>query len=107
MKLTGILLTLALGIAFGCNSSAPQAVPVPSAPPAPQVAPTAATAIQLPTREATPTVALPIVSQADIGNNVGDHIPPFNITLVDGTEVSSESLLSSGKPVFLFFTATW
>ena len=100
-------MTIALGIALGCNSSAPPTAPALSAPSAPQVAPTATPTIPLAPREAIPTVALPIVSQADIGNNVGDHIPPFNITLVDGTEVSSESLLSSGKPVFLFFTATW
>lgn len=125
-------MTLAVGVAFGCSTSAPPAVQAPLPAQPPLEAPSAPLTTVQPTAEPL-AAALPVVSPppteppppaspaiepappaavqtqplADIGYKTGDHVPPFQITLVDGTEVSSEVLLSSGKPVFLFFTASW
>ena len=41
-----------------------------------------------------------------VGAALGDQVPPFEIRTVEGA-VSSSSLLAEGKPVFLFFFATW
>ena len=53
-------------------------------------------------------VSLPAVgpSLPDVGNKVGYRIPDFTLELVDGEKVSSEALLTEGKPTFLFFFAT-
>jgi peroxiredoxin len=48
-----------------------------------------------------------LVSQAPIGYSVGERIPDFQLTLVDGTTFSAQDLISEGRPVFLFFTASW
>ena len=42
-----------------------------------------------------------------IGNNVGERIPDFAITLVDGSTVTSAELLAQRQPTFLFFFETW
>lgn len=42
-----------------------------------------------------------------IGNKVGERIPDFAITLVDGSTVTSAALLAEGQPTFLFFFETW
>ena len=42
-----------------------------------------------------------------IGSSVGDRIPDFEMRLVDGSTVTSTSLLSESRPVFLYFLATW
>ena len=31
----------------------------------------------------------------------------FELNLIDGNKFSSEDLISEGRPVFLFFTASW
>jgi peroxiredoxin len=38
---------------------------------------------------------------------VGDRAPDFALALTDGSTVTSESLAAAGKPMFLFFMATW
>ena len=38
---------------------------------------------------------------------MGDPIPDFAITLVDGTPVTSVELLEQRQPTFLFFFETW
>ncbi|MBM3934336.1 MAG: TlpA family protein disulfide reductase [SAR202 cluster bacterium] len=57
-----------------------------------------------------PTIA-PVAASgqpaAAVGNRVGNRAPEFAIQLADGSSVSSEQLLKDGKPVFLFFWATW
>ncbi len=42
-----------------------------------------------------------------IGNNVGERIPDFSITLIDGSTVTSADLLAERQPTFLFFFETW
>ena len=49
--------------------------------------------------------AVPTRSAIDfqIGNNIGDRIPDFDITLTDGTPVTASLLLERERPAFLFF----
>jgi hypothetical protein len=42
-----------------------------------------------------------------IGNKVGERIPDFAITLVDGSTVTSGEILAQERPTFLFFFETW
>ena len=42
-----------------------------------------------------------------IGNKVGERIPDFAITLVDGRTVTSADLIAQKQPAFLFFFETW
>ena len=52
--------------------------------------------------------AVPTRSAIDfqIGNNIGDRIPNFDITLTDGTPVTASLLLERERPAFLFFFGT-
>ncbi|MCH8746023.1 MAG: hypothetical protein IIB31_10325 [Chloroflexi bacterium] len=43
----------------------------------------------------------------EVGNKVGQQIVDFNITLIDGTRVTSVELLAQRQPTFLFFFETW
>ena len=43
----------------------------------------------------------------DVGSDVGDQVPEFDLRLVDGSTVNSAELVSAEKPVFYFFFATW
>lgn len=45
--------------------------------------------------------------QPKIGHNVGDRAPDFTISFEDGAVQSSQELLDTGRPVFMFFFATW
>lgn len=42
-----------------------------------------------------------------VGTQVGNRIPEFKIIYEDGTEVTSASLIENGKPVFMYFAASW
>ena len=42
-----------------------------------------------------------------VGGDVGDRAPDFTVTLADGSAASLESLLAPGKPLLLYFFATW
>ena len=42
-----------------------------------------------------------------VGTKVGDQIPDVGMRLVDGSRVNVATLVSTRKPVFLFFFATW
>ena len=57
--------------------------------------------------EAKPAEAAPAESLPPVGAGVGELAPSYSLTLLDGSTVSSEDLVKAGKPVFLFFTATW
>ena len=50
----------------------------------------------------------PVRSSLDfqIGNNIGDRIPEFDITLTDGTPITASLLLERERPAFLFFFGT-
>lgn len=85
--------TVAPGLAPAPKSRAASA----SAPaPVPTVMPTAV-----------PRKAAVIVDQPEVGTAVGKTVPHFEFTLIDGTKRSTAQLASQGKPVFLFFFATW
>ncbi len=57
-----------------------------------------------PTEAPTATAA---PSAPPVGVNVGNTLPHFEMTLVDGSRVSTELLAHQGKPVFLYFFTTW
>ena len=42
-----------------------------------------------------------------VGRDVGERVLDFSITLEDGTVRTSEDLLSEGRPLFIYFMATW
>ena len=44
---------------------------------------------------------------ARIGSAVGERVPDFEVTFLDGSSVSREELAADGRPAFLFFMATW
>lgn len=56
---------------------------------------------------AVPPKAAVIVDQPDVGTAVGKTVLHFEFTLIDGTKRSTAQLANQGKPVFLFFFATW
>lgn len=67
---------------------------IPTDTPAPEVPPESADAASDPVTFA-------------IGSNVGERIPDFAITLVDGSTVTSGELMAQRQPTFLFFFETW
>lgn len=42
-----------------------------------------------------------------VGRDVGERVLDFSITLEDGTVSTTEEILSAGRPVFIYFMATW
>ena len=89
-------------------------VPGPTPPPGSTVAaalPDSQTASPPPGTTPAPTVAQPrlaiIVDQPGLGTDVGKTLPNFEFTLFDGTIRNTAQLSSHGRPVFLFFFATW
>lgn len=44
---------------------------------------------------------------AEVGYKIGMHAPEFGMSLLDGTSVTTTSLVDQGKPVFIYFHATW
>jgi len=58
-------------------------------------------------QEPTAAPAMVKIDQPPLGNSVGDTLPKFEFTLADGRTVSTAQLSEQGKPVFLFFFATW
>ena len=43
----------------------------------------------------------------EVGYEVGLRAPEFAMSLLDGTEVTASGLSAEGKPVFLYFHATY
>ena len=43
----------------------------------------------------------------EVGSNVGNQVPEFDLRLVDGSTVNSAELVSTNNPAFYFFFATW
>ncbi len=56
---------------------------------------------------AVPARVAVVVDQPAVGTDVGKTLPQFEFTLIDGTKKSTAQLSSQGRPVFLFFFATW
>ena len=76
----GVLAAIAL-LAAACGSSAEVAAPAPPSPDTTEV--------------------------VKIGNEVGNRLPNFELTLTDnGEKLTSTELVESGRPAFLFFFAT-
>ena len=86
-----------LGV-IACGTSATDGPPTSTHPPVPT--PVDSTSV------ATSRSAL-VIDQPEVGTDVGDILPHFEFTLVDGTRKSTAQLASEGQPVFLFFFATW
>ena len=42
-----------------------------------------------------------------VGSDVGNQAPEFDLRLLDGSTVNSAELVSTNKPAFYFFFATW
>jgi hypothetical protein len=47
------------------------------------------------------------LSNVKTGTKVGERLPEFSMRLTDGSTLTSEDLVTKGKPVFLYFFATW
>ena len=60
------------------------------------------TEVPTPTSEPTPE---PV--NVSVGTSVGETPPAFAFQLVDGSEVASTQLIAAGRPVFMFYFATW
>ena len=52
-------------------------------------------------------VSLTTDSGVDVGSDVGDLVPGFDLRLFNGSTINSTALVSAEKPVFYFFFATW
>ena len=107
-----LLLTLCATVVIivGCGSApASQVAESPAAPqPQAQDIPTAVvSAPQAQTDVATAVVSAPQAQTVDIGYEVGMRAPEFGMTLLDGAKVTSSALADEGKPVFLYFHATF
>ena len=46
-------------------------------------------------------------SNVKVGTRVGERVPEFAVRLADRSRLTSEDLVSTGKPVFLYFFTTW
>ena len=95
---SSILLVLAMvatvAVLFGCGSA-----------PASQDNEGASTPDPMVTVEAVETETTE--ASVEIGYEVGLRAPEFAMSLLDGTEVTASSLSAEGKPVFLYFHATY
>ena len=47
------------------------------------------------------------IAGIDVGGDVGDQVPGFDMRLVNGSTINSTELVSAEKPAFYFFFATW
>ena len=54
-----------------------------------------------------PSSIVELALVARIGSAVGERVPDFEVTFLDGSSVSREELAADGRPAFLFFMATW
>ena len=43
----------------------------------------------------------------EVGYKKGMHVQEFGMSLLDGTRVTSAKLVEEGKPIFVYFHATW
>ena len=99
----GLLLTLACGsVVSPVEPEATTATAV--GPTVESAAPASPTAPVVPSETAG---VEPVPASYVVGNDVGERIPDFAITLVDGSTVTSGELLAQEQPTFLFFFETW
>ena len=60
-----------------------------------------------PTPRPRPTAGPVPTSTAKVGADVGNRIPDFDFTLIDGSTVTTTDLLGTGRPAFIFFYAEY
>ncbi len=109
-------------VLVGCGSAQDsQETEIPAAPQAQAVAtavesapqaqtgaaPAVDTAPQAQTNVAPTVDTAPQAQTVDVGYEVGMSAPEFGMSLLDGSKVTSSSLTDEGKPVFLYFHATF
>ena len=124
LLLLGLGVTIAVSVGCGTapasqmieTSSAPETTKVESSaeqPPVPAPEVNVAPAAEEPT---SPTPANKAIAAAkddqddnavEVGYKIGMHVPEFGMSLLDGTALTSASLVDEGKPVFIYFHATW
>ncbi len=118
-----LYLSMAIALLLGCSAApapASQSAESVSTPPALKTEPNTAQKPSLPTPEikmfqadSIPPKAIPAVNSdpnveaVEVGYKIGMHVPEFGMSLLDGTRVTSESLVDEGTPVFIYFHATW
>lgn len=56
---------------------------------------------------ATAVESAPQAQTVDVGYEVGMRAPEFGMSLLDGSKVTTSDLADEGKPVFLYFHATF
>ena len=83
--------------------------PATEALPIPRTTPAGAAVVpaDLPTKDQPAKEPPAITVQAEVGYGVGNRVPDFELTLVDGSTFTYQDIISRGEPVFLFFTASW
>ncbi len=54
-----------------------------------------------------PAPAANAAQTSEVGYKIGMRTPDFGMTLADGTRLTNASLMDEGKPVFLYFHASW
>ena len=123
---TSLLLLLALcataAVLVGCGSAPASQEAENTAATQAQVVPTQAQSATTQVQTAAPVAdsapqaktdvapAVDAASQAqtvDVGYEVGMSAPEFGMSLLDGSKVTSSGLTNEGKPVFLYFHATF
>ena len=77
------------------TTASAKATTAATASPAAAVAPEAASAAEAQT------------APAKVGHREGDRAPEFSMRLAGGKTLTSAELLDAGRPMFLFFWATW
>ena len=86
---------------FGCGA-APASQSADDA-----LAPAASQADSPPQKEVLAEKSAPEAEAVQVGYKVGMHAPEFGMSLLDGSRVTTSSLADEGKPVFIYFHATW
>lgn len=102
LKTLSVLFSVGLlGISLACGASTSSS---PGRDTPPDIASNGQAAVSILT--STPAPRSPS-TDVEVGNKVGNRVPEFSIRLADGSTVGSASLVSTKKPVFLYFFATW
>ena len=115
-----LVISTALSILLGCGtvptSQPSEGADAPTTPELEQ--PTAVTTQLQPESKAIETVAVAPKTTltndsefepqpVEVGYKVGMQAPEFGMSLIDGSTLTTASLANQGKPIFLYFHATW
>ncbi len=109
---TSLPLLLALcatvAVLVGCGSAQDSQEAESVAAPQPQPVATAVESAPQAQTDVAPTVeSAPQAQTVDVGYEVGMRAPEFGMSLLDGSKVTTSDLADEGKPVFLYFHATF